>query len=80
MKPEVSAGCHQTLSLVGGVWGRDYFTKGHNGSPYDDVITEHLLRDRMSLITSFQPPLGTHFFHSIWRTEVVFYHVISWNE
>ena len=24
MKPEVSAGCHQTLSLVGGVWGRDY--------------------------------------------------------
>jgi len=23
MKPEVSAGCHQTLSLVGGVWGRD---------------------------------------------------------
>ena len=24
MKPEVSAGCHHTLSLVGGVWGRDY--------------------------------------------------------
>ena len=24
MKPEVSAGCHQTLSLVGGVWERDW--------------------------------------------------------
>ena len=23
---------------------------------------------------------GIHFFHSIWTTEVVFYHVISWNE
>ena len=28
MKPEVSAGCHQTLSLVGGVWGRDYLIGG----------------------------------------------------
>ena len=24
MKPEVLAGCHLTLSLIGGVWGRDY--------------------------------------------------------
>ena len=27
MKPELSAGCHQTLSLVGGVWGRDYTSR-----------------------------------------------------
>ena len=32
MKPEVSAGCHQTLSLVGGVWGRDYRGAGIENS------------------------------------------------
>ena len=31
---------------------------GHNGSPFNDVIHVALIaRDRMSLITSFQPPL-----------------------
>jgi len=33
MKPGVSAGCHQTLSLVGGVWGRDYTRSAIKMSP-----------------------------------------------
>ena len=37
MKPEESAGCHQTLSLVGGVWGWDYH---HGGCRTALVSTE----------------------------------------